>query len=534
MRTIFFIIIALTLGSCSNNSERPNDVFRYNESKGISTLDPAFAKSQTIIWPVSQLFNGLVQMDENTEIKACIAKDWTISEDGKTYTFQLREDVFFHDNPIFRNKKRQVVASDFVFSLQRLFDPATASPGAWVMNYLDKDTLDQGLFATDNFQLTIQLKQSFPGFLGILSMPYCSVVPQEAIQYYGKAFRSQPVGTGPFYLKKWREGEKLVLRKNNNYFETDEKGKPLPYLEAIAIHFISDKQSEFLEFRKGEIDFISGVHNSYKDELLTRSGALRAKYKSEITLSKAPYLNTEYLGFSIGKANSRVHNKNIRKAINFGFDRVKMLNYLRNNIGTAAEQGFIPKGLPAYKEKFSGFTYNKDSALFYLNEAGYPNGKGLEEITLTTTSDYVDLCEYIQHELSDIGIRILIDISSGATFRDQVASSKLDFFRGSWIADYPDAENYLSLFYSPNFSPNGPNYTHFTNETFDQLYEAALIEVNDSIRKIIYQKMDRILIKEAPVVPLFYDEVIRFYQKNIHNFETNAMNMLFLKTVYKD
>ena len=473
-------------------------------------------------------------MNKHTEIEACIAKSWHISDDGKTYTFNLRNDVIFHNSEVFDTDKRIVVASDFIYSLKRLFDPKTASPGAWVMNYLDKDTLDNGFLAPNDSTLVLQLKQSFPGFLGILSMPYCSVVPKEVIEHYGKAFRNHPIGTGPFYLKTWREGEKLVLRKNKNYFETNKKGEQLPFLEAVAIRFISDKQSEFLEFSKGEIDFISGVHNSYKDELLTRAGALREKYHSKISMTKAPYLNTEYLGFLVSSENSVVNQKYLRKAINFGFDRRKMLSYLRNNIGTPAEQGFIPRGLPSFDENLKVYTFDKDSALHYLELSGYRKNKTAPEITLTTTSDYVDLCEYIQHELSDLGIKVTIDISSGATFRDQVASGKLDFFRASWIADYPDAENYLSLFYSKNFSPNGPNYTHFQNISYDSLYEKSLLEVNDSIRRNLYRQMDKLLMEEAPIVPLFYDEVIRFSQKNINNFETNAMNMLFLKEVYKE
>ena len=533
MRYILILFIGSIFFSCSNPKEKAKNVFRYNESKGISTLDPAFAKSQTIIWPVSQIFNGLVQMNKNTQIEACIAKDWAISKNGRTYTFNLRQDVYFHESTLFINKTRKVIAQDFVYSLQRLSNPKTASPGAWLMNYLNKDTLNKGILAVNDSTLIIQLKQAFPGFLGILTMPYCSVVPKEVVEHYGKSFRNHPIGTGPFYLKKWREGEKLVLRRNKNYFEKDNNGQALPYLEAIAIRFISDKQSEFLEFSKGEIDFISGIHNSYKDELLTRSGRLQKKYNDKIKMNKAPYLNTEYLGFLI-KSDNKGINKNIRKAINFGFNRKKMLSYLRNNIGTPAEQGFIPKGLPSYNSNTKGYIYNKDSALYYLNLASKEHPQNIPEIKLTTTSDYVDLCEYIQHELTDIGLKISIDISSGATFRDQVASSKLDFFRGSWIADYPDAENYLSLFYSKNFSPNGPNYTHFENQQFDNLYENALLENSDSLRRIIYQKMDKILISEAPVVPLFYDEIIRFYQKDIHNFETNAMNMLLLKRVYKE
>ncbi len=527
-RPLFTVLSLILLYACNPDAPLPKDVFRYNESKGISTLDPAFAKSQTIIWPVSQIFNGLVQMNQQTQVEPCIAKSWQISEDRTTYTFKIRNDVFFHKDRCFLDETRKVTASDFVYSLKRLSDPKTASPGAWVMNYVDKDTLNEGFWAVNDSTLVIQLKQAFPGFLGILTMPYCSVVPREAIERYGKDFRNHPVGTGAFYLKKWREGEKLVLRKNPLYFEKDAQGKALPYLEAVAIRFITDKQSEFLEFRKGNIDFISGVHDSYRDELLTPGGKLRKRFKHQIKMSKSPYLNTEYLAFSL-ESDKIVQDVNFRKAVNFGFDRSKMLKYLRNNIGTPAYQGFVPKGLNSFDADITCFKYNRDSALFYLQQSAYNK----EPISLSTTSDYVDLCEYIQHELKEIGIDIRVEVSSGAIFRDQVASSKLDFFRGSWIADYPDAENYLSLFYSQNFSPSGPNYSHFSSPEFDRLYKASLLENNDSIRVSMNRKMNRIVLNQAPVVPLFYDEVIRFYQSGIYGFETNAMNMLFLKEVYK-
>jgi len=535
IRILSIFILGLSIFfSCNQQSTHKKNVFRYNESKGISTLDPAFAKSQTIIWPVSQIFNGLVQMDKQLCIAPCIAKEWAISDSGKLYTFVLRKDVYFHNSDIFPNKTRKVTAADFIYSLKRLSDYATASPGAWLMAYVDKSKADGGFEALNDTTLKIYLSQSFPGFLGILSMPYCSVVPKEVVEHYGKDFRNHPIGTGPFYLKAWREGEKLVLRRNKHYFEKATNGDSLPYLEAVNISFINDKQSEFLEFIKGNIDFISGIHQSYKDELLSRSGTLNPKYADRIAIIKAPYLNTEYLAFLVDSSNAiALKNQNLRKAINYGFDRKKMLKYLRNNIGVPAMQGFVPRGLPSFNTDAKGFVYNKDSALYFLKKAGYPNGKNLESITLSTTSDYVDLCEFIQHQLSEIGIPIKINVSSGATFRDQVSTSKLPFFRASWIADYPDAENYLSLFYSKNFSPNGPNYTHFANKDYDNYYEKSLLETQDSLRYKYYQKMDSILISEAPIVPLFYDELIRFYQKDIVNFSTNGMNMLFLKNVKK-
>ncbi len=168
-----------------------------------------------------------------------------------------------------------------------------------------------------------------------------------------------------------------------------------------------------------------------------------------------------------------------------------------------------------------------------LAQAGFPGGKGLPPITLTTNASYLDLCKFIQSQLGEIGIDIRIDVTPPATLRELIAQSKVSFFRGSWIADYPDAENYLSLFYSPNFCPAGPNYTHFSSALFDKMYEECIRESNDSIRGQKYMQMDQILIEEAPVVVLYYDEALRFSQKSISGLSSNPLNLLNLKQVKK-
>ncbi|MBU8892423.1 MAG: ABC transporter substrate-binding protein [Bacteroidales bacterium] len=536
IKLIIFFFLFIIFNSCQNQKpEIKKNVFRYNESKGISTLDPAFAKSQVLIWPTNQLFNGLLQMDNNLQIQPCIAKKWEIQDSGKTYKFLLRNDIYFHDHKVFTNGKgRKVTAMDFEYSLNRIIDPETASPGAWIFNNI----VENGIKAINDSILLINLKSPFPAFTGLLTMQYCSVVPKEAIDFYGVDFRNNPVGTGPFMFKMWKEGEKLILVKNPHYFEKDTLGYSFPYLDAVSVSFINDKQSEFLEFLKGNVDFISGLSPANKDELITKSGNLNPEYSGKIKMINQPYLNTEYLGFLLDSAkindpSSPVLNKKIRQAINYGFDREKMMKYLRNNIGSPAFHGFIPKGLPSYSEKHKGFYYNPDKTRHLLKEAGYPDGKGLQPITLTTTNDYLDLCEYIQQQLSQFGIEINIDVSTGASFRDMVADSKLEFFRGSWIADYPDAENYLALFYSKNFSPSGPNYTHYSNSEYDLLYEQAMLETNDIVRYSIYQKMNRLLTKDAAVVPLYYDEVVRFVKNDIAGLESNPMNLLILKNVRK-
>lgn len=525
-RVGFFILFLFQI-ACNNKYDNSNlSIFKYNESASISTLDPAFSKDQAINWATSQIFNSLVKMDVNLNVQTSIAKSWKISEDGKIYTFHLRNDVVFHDHELFENGKgRMVIASDFEYSFNRLISKDLAAPGNWVFSNVETfKSLNDSTFQ-------IQLTNPFPPFLGLLSMQYCSVLPKEIVE--NTDFRSHPIGTGPFKFQYWKEGVKLVLRKNQNYFETD-NGKQLPYLDAVSITFVKDKQSAFLRFIQGELDFISGLDPSYKDEILTQDGVLQAKYSDKINLQSLPYLNTEYLGFLMEGESEISKNVKVRQAINFGFDRKKMLKYLRNNIGTPANHGFVPKGLPSFSENVIGYDYNPEKAKKLLMEAGFPNGEGLETIILSTTSSYLDLCEFIQSQLNEIGISVEVQVNPPSTHRQMVATSKLDFFRGSWIADYPDAENYLALSYSKNFCPNGPNYTHFYNEEFDKLYEESVKTTSNTDRYILYNKMDQMIMDNAAIVPLYYDRVLRFSSKNIINFKSNSQNLLDLSRVRKE
>lgn len=535
-RSLFILLcvfVSLLWSSCSKKETNDNrTVFRYNEVAGIASLDPAFAKDQAMIWADLQLYNGLVQTDKELNICPSIAKSWEISSDGLEYRFYLRDDVFFHSHELFKGKKRKVVASDFVYSLNRILDEKTASPGRNLFTCIEKTNNGYAIKAESDSVLTIRLKEPFSPFLGILTMPYASVVAKEVVEHYKQDYRKNPIGTGPFRFKMWKEGVKLVMLKNEDYFEKDSLGNSLPYLDAVAITFIIDKQSVFLEFVKGNIDFISGIDPNYKDEVLTRSGKLQPKYKNKIQLLTQTYLNTEYLGFRMD-LDSPLRDKRVRQAINHGFDREKMIKYLRNNIGVAGKWGILPVGLPGFDSVSKTYDYNPQLSKELLAQAGYPNGKGMPEITLSTTASYLDLCKYIQQQLGLLGMKVRLDVNPPAALRENMAQGKVEWFRGSWIADYPEAENYFALFYTPNRSPKGSNYTAFSSKEYDRLYEKARGE-NDLQKRIeLYKRMNQILMDESPIVVLYYDQVLRFTQRNISGLEPNPMNHLVLKYVKK-
>jgi oligopeptide transport system substrate-binding protein len=528
--TVFFLF------ACTNHQHPDKKIFHYNESSGLASLDPAFAKNKQVMWATHQLYNTLLEVDSRMQLKPSLAKHWEVSTDNLIFTFYLRDDVYFIDDACFKNGKgRKLIASDIVFSFNRLIDKNTASPGAWIFNNRVDSLLPFIALNDTTFQLKLQTP--FQSILGILSMQYCSVIPKEAVEKYGKDFRRHAVGTGPFSFVAWEEGQALVLKKNENYFEKDSAGKKLPYLDGIKVSFYDSKATEFLEFQQNRLDFIDDIDPSFKDEVITKTGILKPQWKNKILLHKHPYLNIEYLGILVDTNNELLKNsplrfKQIRQAINYGFDRKKMMLYLRNSIGIAAESGFVPCGLPSFDSVLvKGYNFNPAKAKELLQQAGYTINKNTPTIKLLTIPIYADLGTYIANELKQIGINIQVEVIQKSLLMEQTSKSQALFFRGSWIADYPDAENYLSVFYSKNPAP--PNYTRYKNLNFDMLYKKSLQEKNDTIRYNLYQQMDKLIIEDAPVVPLWYDVAIHLVHTNIYNFYPNSLNLLELRKVIK-
>lgn len=527
------LFIAFFLTACAVKSKSDKHVFAYNQVEGIATLDPAFAKSQATMWVAHQLYNTLVETDSNLNIVPLLAKSWEVSDNRLLYTFHLRNDIYFHDNAAFPGGKgKKMTAGDIVYSLSRIVDKATASSGAWIFN---NRVVSNGFTALNDSTFQLRLIRPFHPILGILSMQYCSIVPREVVEKYGKDFRSHPCGTGPFQFHLWEEGQALVLYKNQHYFEKDEHGKQLPYLDAVKISFLDSRSTEFLAFQQGQLSFVNDIDPSFKDEVLTKNGELRKDWQQKIILNKHPYLNTEYLGILVDEKNSFVRNsslhlKSVRQAINSSIDRQKLMMYMRNSIGTAATGGIVPAGLPSKNtEMVKGYTYNPAKARQLLKDAGFENGKGLPLITLLTIPIYADIGSFVAKQLEETGIKVQVEVVQKSLLLEQTAKSKAPFFRGSWIADYPDAENYMAMFYSKNPAP--PNYTQYKNPAFDLLYEKALLENNDSIRYDLYRQMDQMVMHDAPVVPLFYDMAIHLANRNVKNFKPNALNQLELRRV---
>lgn len=535
---ILLLIVASLVVSCSTSSSDEANTFRFNMSgKALESLDPAFAKDQYTMWSAHMIYNTLVESDERLHLTPSLAKSWEVSDDGLVHTFHLRSGVHFQDNPLFPDGVgRKMTASDVVYSFERIINPKTASPGAWIFN--DRVASDKPFVAVDDTTFQINLKKPFRPLPEILSMPYCSIVPHEVAEKWGKDFRTHPCGTGPFKYVTWDEGTVLVLHKNEQYWQKDEQGIQLPYVDAVKVSFANSKATEFFLFLQGKLDFVNELDGSFKDLVLTKKGELKKEFTDKINLNKKTYLNTEYLGFLTDTTNELLQNsplKNVlvRQAMNYAVDRKKIVTYFRNGVGVPALSGFIPQGMPGYDSTNSyGYYYNPEKAAELLAEAGYPNGKGISTIKVLTPDIYADIVNFVANQLNDVGIPVQVEIMQSNILRQQMSKSEALFFRAQWIADYPDAETYL-VFFNGNL-PAPPNYTRFDHPQFNQWYDQAMLSKNDSLRWDLYRKMDSLVTRSAPVMPLFYDEMTHFTAKRVSGFTSTPMNLIDIKYVKLD
>ena len=518
---LFHAIIVCILGCTAGTNEgQAYKVFKYNEINHITSLDPAFARTINNIWAVNQIFDGLVSMDTSKQIVPSIAKSWSINSDGTMYSFVIRDDVYWHIDTCFVGGTRHITAHDVVYSFSRLLDPSVASPGSWV--FADKVAAKEPFLALSDSVFVLHLKQPFVPMLSILTMQYCNIVPREAVETYGSDFALRPIGSGPFRFKRWVQNQNLFLNKNPDYFDT-----LWPKIDGIKVSFAAEKKIAYLELKNGNLDYFTGVESSFINELLNKDGTLIDGLDRKLSFEKQPYLNFEYIGIRMDSNHPILKSKLGRQALNYAVDRATMMATLRNNIGIPAENGVIPRGLYEYEtSKYKGYTYDPDKAVTLLKQMGFRPGDDIEPLVLYTNNDYLDICTFVANNWRKIGIPCKVELLETAVLRARQREGSLDLFRASWIADYPDAESFLCMFYGSNPAP--PNYTGYRNSTFDDLYQKSIQESDPNRRLSLHHTMDSLLIADAPVIFLFYDEKATFLSNRASGISDNGLNVLDL------
>lgn len=539
MRNILVVMLSaffVFLGGCTKKQNANERVLNLISPAEIKGYDPIMADDLYSGREISKIYEGLLQyhwLKMPYELVPNLAESLPeISKDGITYTFKIRPGVKFQDDAAFPGGKgREVEAADFVYSIKRLADAKTVSTGWWVLDgklkglnewrdkYAKLPTTDysaevEGLKALDKYTLQFKLAKPFPQFMYSLAMPFTYVVAKEVVEKYGKEFINHPVGTGPYVLPKFDQGKMIVYTKNPTFREKfypseasdqykdllADAGKKLPLVEKVIVHVIKEPSPGWLKFNKGEVDVFGVPKDNFastvKDNKLTPE--LLAK---GISLTIAPQLDVTYTAFNF--ENKLFHNKKLRQAMYAAYDEKKANELFYNNTAFAA-QSIIPPGIAGnvanYKNPFKG--PNLELAKKLLAEAGYPDGKGLPELKYDIPDSTVSrqMGEYFQKQMEQIGVKIKIITSPWPEFQAKVKKKSVEVYGLAWGADYPDAENFLQLFYGPNKSP-GANGSNYDDPKFNKDFEAAVVMQDSPARTAKYEALNKYLAEE--VVALF-------------------------------
>ena len=497
---LFLFIFLLTL-SCTNKSEKLQDHLYLRLSSNPTTLDPALIVDVTGGVIGAKIFNGLVRLDEKLSVVPDIAKNWKMSEDGKSYTFYLKEKILFSNG-------KEVAAQDFKYSFERLLSPATRSPNTWVLekikgakDFMKGKTKDvSGIKIEDKYTITIILEEPFTPFLNLLCMTAAYVIPKEDVEMWGADFSTHPSGTGPFVLKEWRHNQYLKLEARNDYFEGKAK------IKGIIYKIIPEDLTTVAEFESGNIDVISIPASEFK--------RYRESSQWKDFISSSPGINTYYLGLNCERP--PFNNPMLRKAVSYAIDRRKILNTIYEGRGIPAS-GPVPPVLRNWPAP-EIYEYNPEKAKSLLKEAGYPGRLNIK-IYLTSDQEVLDILEVIQGYLMNVGIKAELRQLEWSAYKNAVNSGEPDAFWLSWWADYSDPENFLfPLFHSSNFGAGG-NRTRFKNSDVDALIEKGQRALDKKMRDEYYQKAEGYIVNDAPWVFFWHRTEYTLRQKWVKNYK---------------
>ena len=568
-RLIILFFISVLIVSCTGQKGREfklreakggkyyGGTFRYNEEEYFKSLYPLNITEVTAHRLLEQIYEGLVTFNDSTlAVEPALATHWTIDESKKIYTFYLRKGVFYHDDACFPNGKgRELKAQDVKFCFDRLcyHNPAD-NQGFWIFKDVVKgaseyDSLTSkkiipatgvsGVRVLNDSTIEVELEKPYAVFLARLALIFGKIYPREAFEKYGADMREHCVGTGPFYLKINQDNQITFLARNPNYWKKDEFGNQLPYLDAIRVSYIKEKKNELLEFKKGNSDLVYKFPLEMIEEIMDNKHNLKPEYQ-KFQMQYMPTMSLQYYGFQHqGKI---FNNVNVRKAFCYAYDREKLCEYTLKGSGFPAVYGVVPPGTGTYDSKqVKGFNFDPAKAQTYLALAGYPKGKGFPKLTLELNSGgsrNSQVAEAIKKMIEEtLGIEIELLMVPWAQHTETVETSKTDFYRLGWVADYPDAENFLNLFHS-KYVPDDINQKtyinsfRYKNKAFDVLFDNAIAEVDEKKRNILYSKADQQVIDDAVLLPNYYDIDFRLLQPYVRNCPQNAMEQRDFSEVY--
>ena len=498
-------LLALTVVGCGGNKEKkakaPNDVLVVGIAFDLATLDPAVTMDNAS-WKVTYpCYDRLVQYKvvdgkSTTEVEPMAAESWTVSEDGKEWTFKLRNNIKFHDgNPL--NAEAVKFSFDRVLKLKK--GPSDYFP-----------TLAETV-VVDEYTVKFILSESFPPFLYTLATNGANIINPKVMQHekdgdMGMAYLGEnTMGSGAYELKEWNRGQNIKLAAFADYWQAQ------PSLKTILIQFIKDPSAQRLQLENGDIDIAENIPVDQIDQL---------KSNKDLKIHEEPSLLVSYI--YINNQKEPFNDIKVRKALNYAIDRNAVIQGSIKGKGTPLE-GPIPQGLWGYDKDLIGYSVDIEKAKALLAEAGYPDGLTLKFLY----SDYKDFWEsealLIQDNLAKIGVKVELEKVAWATLRDKVDRGDFDLCIGAWSPDYADPQMIMTYWYDSRMFGLAGNRAFYSNSQVDEMLRAAEISNDQEERTRLYQQAQKIVVDEAAYVLLFQTNSIIAMRKNVEGFVYNPM-----------
>jgi oligopeptide transport system substrate-binding protein len=568
--SVLFLLATVT--SCTPNRGEIVDTIRVRHRTAIKSLDPALAYDESSMLVIANFYETLYEynyLKESYELKPLLAADRpSVSKDGLVVTIPLRQDIYFQDDPAFtatEGKGRRLKARDFIYSWKRLAIPRLKSPGWWVFQdkirgiekwksfYLkaEKERRNaafkapiEGLIAVDDFTLRIELTRPYPQLLNVLAMTLTAPVAEEVVETYADDTGSighKPIGTGPYRLKSWTRGHRLIAERNTKYrpsfYPTQgdqslakqgylkDAGATLPLVGRIEYTIVKEHNPAWLGFMNGDFDYLSIPKDSYDSAMIdpdTIDPELEAK---GITFQKETGMTFYYVGFNM--KDKLLQNKKLRQALASAINRKRWVQLFTNDTGEV-QTTTLPRGIPGRpKKKTVKYDFNLTRAKKLLKQAGYPGGKGLPTIKFDLRGQDTksrQLGEFFMAQWKKIGVKVEAIYNTFPNYLEKAKDANTQITYGGWQLDYPDAENVYQLLYGPNGAP-GPNESNFNHPRMNTLYEQMAVMSPGPARSKIILKMEAILQEEVPWAAGYFRQEYFLMQPWIKNYrETDFMH----------
>lgn len=558
MKLVTVVFLVLLLVSCSSDKKQ----FEYAGGSFKMAIDNTpttfIAREVTDVYSfelLSQVMEGLVSFNpEDLSLQPQIAEKWSVTGDGTVFTFTIRDDILFHENEVFKSvEDRKLTVEDVLFTFEKACKPnEEGNPTAAYLSLLANQVKGAKQFYEGKAksisgikikkrQIEITLLNPDQNYINKLANLSASIVSKKVVEANKE---TDVVGTGPFRFTKPADESSFVLLKNQDYYMVDNKGNALPYLDSVVFYVQSRKLEQLELFEKGKISIINGLPTSRITEMLEGRISDFNAQPPLMVLYNNPLLTTQYYFFNMNEP--RFQDVRVRQAFNYAIDRKRLAdNVLRNQYYEYGIYGITPpissvfKGYDFSEIKKYGYDYNPELAKQLLAEAGYPDGKGFGSVDLRV--DISDLNTAVAEEISDqiyqtLGINVNIDGSNFEQRNEDGNMGRGDLFRTAWIADYSSPETFLMNFYGKlvpkeKDMPSAGNQSRYLNPLFDSYFEQARA-AGQKRRLELFSKAEIELLKNPPMIPLWYANDFTLSYSRVRNLKNNPMEFLDLRRVY--